>query len=147
MKYLFTIIACFSIAGIRAQSETDRAGIQRSLLNYVEGFYEGDTLKLMESLKPTLYKIGYWKNKTSGVYDFDGQMTYTQAIAYARNVLLKKNFAKPGSVKKVEVLDISEHTASGKVYAWWGIDYVLLSRQGNKWMIEQVLWEGPPQVK
>jgi hypothetical protein len=34
--------------------------------------------------------------------------------------------------------------ASAKVTAWWGIDYVLLSKQGDKWIIEQVLWEGPP---
>jgi len=34
--------------------------------------------------------------------------------------------------------------ASAKVTAWWGIDYVLLSKQGDKWVIEQVLWEGSP---
>jgi len=147
MKLLLCFICFVLISRLNAQSNEDRAGIQRALLNYVEGFYEGDTVKLIESLQPGLYKIGYWKNKTTGAYDFDGQMTYAQAIAYSREVQKKKNFAKPDAVKKVEVLDVSENTASGKVYAWWGIDYVLLSRQGKKWMIEQVLWEGPPQVK
>jgi len=147
MKLVLSITFCLFISNVVAQSNSDRDGVRHALLNYIEGFYEGDTVKLIESLKPGLYKIGYWKNKTTGAYDFDGQMTYTQAIAYARNTLLKKNFAKPDAPKKVEVLDISEYTACGKVYAWWGIDYVLLSREEKKWMIEQVLWEGPPQVK
>ena len=45
--------------------------------------------------------------------------------------------------KKVEILDISNTIASAKVTAWWGIDYMLLSKRGDKWMIEQVIWEGP----
>jgi Putative lumazine-binding len=142
-----TILFTFLILGVLVKGHTqdnkDQAGITKALLNYVEGFYEGDTMKLIASLKPTLYKIGYWKNEKTGVYDFDGQMTFTQAIAYARNVAIKKNFAKPDAPKKVMVLDVHDQTAVGKVTAWWGIDYVLLSRQGDHWMIEEVLWEGP----
>jgi hypothetical protein len=82
--------------------------------------------------------------KKTGEYDYDGQMTYVQAIEFARNVMIKKSFAKQDAPKKVIVLDIQEKTAAGKVYAWWGIDYVLLSKDNDKWMIEQVLWEGPP---
>jgi hypothetical protein len=33
--------------------------------------------------------------------------------------------------------------ASGKVTAWWGIDYILLEKINNKWMIRMVLWQGP----
>lgn len=122
----------------------EKEKVERACLNYIEGFYEGDTTKLIAALKPSLHKIGYWKNKNTGVYDFDGQMTYREALDYAKNVMTKKSFAKPGSPKKVEVLDIGNTIASAKVTAWWGIDYVLLSKQDNKWIIEQVLWEGPP---
>lgn len=121
----------------------DKENIERACLNYIEGFYEGDTAKLIAALKPTLYKIGYWKNKTTGVYNFDEQMTYRQALDYAKNALAKKSFAKADAPKKVEVLDIMKTTAAAKVTAWWGIDYILLSKQNGKWMIEEVLWEGP----
>lgn len=121
----------------------DKEAVTKSCLNYIEGFYEGDTTKLIAALKPTLYKIGFWKNKTSGAYDFDGQMTYRQALDYANGVLAKKNFAKADAPKKVEVLDIMKTTAAAKVTAWWGVDYILLSKQNGKWMIEEVLWEGP----
>jgi len=121
----------------------DKENIERACLNYLEGFYEGDTTKLITALKPTLYKIGFWKNRTTGIYDFDGQMSYRQALDYAKNVLAKKNFAKADAPKKVEVLDIMKTTAAAKVTAWWGYDYILLSKQNEKWIIEEVLWEGP----
>ena len=121
----------------------DKQNIERACLNYIEGFYEGDTVKLIAALKPTLYKIGFWKNKTTGAYEFDERMTYRQALDYAKNVLAKKNFAKADAPKKVEVLDIMKTTAAAKVTAWWGTDYILLSKQNEKWMIEEVLWEGP----
>ncbi len=70
-------------------------------------------------------------------------MTWRQALDYAKSVMEKKNFAKEDAPKKVEVLDILNAIASAKVTAWWGTDYILLSKQDDKWMIEQVLWEGP----
>ena len=142
MKKLIFLLLLFSV--VKFSSAQEKEKIERACLNYIEGFYEGDTTKLIAALKPSLYKIGYWKNKTTGVYDFDGQMTYREAMDYAKNVMSKKNFAKPDAPKKVEVLDIGNSIASAKVTAWWGIDYILLSKQGNKWIIEQVLWEGPP---
>jgi hypothetical protein len=142
MKKLIFILVLFSVVKFSFAQEKEK--VERACLNYIEGFYEGDTAKLIASLKPSLYKIGYWKNKNTGVYDFDGQMTYREALDHAKNVMAKKNFAKADSPKKVEVLDIGNTIASAKVTAWWGIDYVLLSKQGDKWIIEQVLWEGPP---
>ena len=142
MKKLIVLLLLFPAVKFSTAQEKEK--VERACMNYIEGFYEGDTTKLIASLKPSLHKIGYWKNSNTGVYDFDGQMTYRGALDYAQNVMTKKNFAKPDSPKKVEVLDVGNTIASAKVTAWWGIDYVLLSRQGDKWIIEQVLWEGPP---
>ena len=140
-KLIFLLLAFITVNYLSAQ---EKEKVERACLNYIEGFYEGDTTKLIASLKPSLHKLGYWKNKNTGVYDFDGQMTYREALDYAKNVLTKKSFAKSDSPKIVEVLDIGNTIASAKVTAWWGIDYVLLSKQGDKWVIEQVLWEGRP---
>jgi hypothetical protein len=46
--------------------------------------------------------------------------------------------------KKVEVLDYLDQTATAKVTAWWGTDYVLLARINDRWMITHVLWQSPP---
>ncbi len=142
MKRSFIIILiCFTVSAAHAQNEKTK--IERACLDYLEGFYEGDTTKLIRSLKPTLYKFGYWQDKKTGKYAPDGHMTWRQAIDYSKRVADKKNFAKAGSPKKVEVLDIMNSIASAKVTAWWGVDYILLAKQDDKWMIEQVLWEGP----
>jgi hypothetical protein len=141
------IIAFFLIVSFyhQAGAQSDKEKIEKACLNYIEGFYVGDTVKLISSLKPTLYKFGYWKKKDSEFYESDGQMTYRQALDFAKRVFDKKSFAKPGSPKIVEVLDIMNTIAAAKVTAWWGTDYVLLARNNENWQIEQVLWEGPPK--
>ena len=146
MKKILLLASLFLVAMIgRAQSGNEQTKVERACLDYLEGFYEGDTVKLARGLKPSLYKFGFWRNDKSGKYESDGQMTYRDAIKYATNVRAKKNFAKPDAPKKVQVLDIGNSIASAKVTAWWGIDYILLSKQDDRWVIEQVLWEGPPQ--
>ncbi len=141
MKKVIFLFVLFTAAKI--SSAQDKAGIEKACLNYLEGFYEGDTTKLADTLKPSLYKYGYWKNKNTGNYEPDGQMTYQQAINYAKNVMAKKNFAKADAPKKVQVLDVMNTIAAAKVTAWWGVDYILFAKQNGKWMIDQVLWEGP----
>ena len=136
------LLCCITKIGY-SQPKTEKERIERACLDYVEGFYEGDTAKLIRSLKPALYKFRYWKNDKSGKYEPDEHMTFREAIDYAKRVAAKKSFAKPGSPKKVEVLDIITTIAVAKVTAWWGMDYLLLSKQDDVWMIEEVLWEGP----
>lgn len=142
MKKIIALIV-FGCMGHNGFAQEEKQLIERACLDYVEGFYEGDTARLIRSIKPSLYKFGYWKNKNSGRYEADGNMSFQQAIDYAKKVYEKKHFAKEGSPKKVDILDIGNSIAAAKVTAFWGIDYVLLSKQGSKWMIEQVLWEGP----
>lgn len=143
MKKIFIIGALIANYAIQAQPPDPKKAVERACLDYLEGFYEGDTVKIIRSIKPSLFKYGYWKNNKSNVYESDGNMTFEQAVTYARKVGEKKNYAKPDSPKKVEVLDIMNFIASAKVTAWWGVDYILLSRNGDNWLIEQVLWEGP----
>lgn len=143
MKYAALVLLLFVSPQLFAQ--TDHEMVSRACMNYIEGFYEGDSSKLVSSLKPSLNKFGFWKAQADGPYLPDGYMTYRQAIDYAKKVYAKKHFAKPDAVKKVEVLDVQHCIAAAKVTAQWGVDYLLLSKQDNKWMIEQVLWEGPLQ--
>lgn len=137
------LILCLCIATVRAQDAPK--DVTRACLDYLEGFYEGDTVKLARSLNPSLYKFGYWKNKETGAYGPDGTMSYRQALDYAKGVLDKKRFPKETAPKKVEVLDVQNAIAAAKVTAWWGVDYILLAKHGERWLIDQVLWEGPLQ--
>lgn len=143
MKKIFTL-ALFIIAIQLTQAQTsNKEGIEKACLNYIEGFYEGDTTKLQSSLQPSLNKFGFWKKKEANSYRQVPHMSFEQALDYAKNVLEKKEFPKPDAPKKIDVLDIGNSIAAAKVTAWWGIDYILLSKREDKWMIEQVIWEGP----
>jgi len=146
-KVIFTLFFFMCLWQVEAQKITDIRKIEQTCLNYIEGFYEGDSTKIIRSIKPTLYKFGYWKNKSTGIYDDDGHMTFEQAINYSNTVFREKHFAKPNAPKIVNVLDIGNHIAAAKITAWWGVDYVLLSRYNDDWLIEQVLWEGPLEVE
>ena len=140
MKQFFLLCLLTASTPLLAQS-TDSTRIQRAALNYIEGFYEGDTLKLQQSLSPTLYKYGYFKSKTG---EYEGEpMTYAEAIAYAKRVFEKKRFAKAEAPKDVFLLDVQSNIACAKIHAWWGLDYLLLAKNGDSWRIEQVLWQGP----
>ncbi|MEZ5345187.1 MAG: nuclear transport factor 2 family protein [Pyrinomonadaceae bacterium] len=125
-------------------TDADKQGAMKAGLGYIEGFYEGDTGKLTNSLKPTLFKFGYGFDRRTNDFGKGGQMTYEQALAYAKGVKESGKFPKEDAPKKVEVMDVMNHIAAVKVTAWWGIDYMLLSKNGDKWMIEQVLWSGVP---
>ncbi len=143
IKYLFFSILFLPFT-IHAQTAAEEAGVKAACMNYLEGFYEGDTTKLINCLQPTLHKFGFWKNDKTGKYNEKGHyMTFEEAKKYARNVIEKKEFPNADAPKHVEVLDVMEHIACAKVTAWWGHDYMLLTKNGDKWMIEQVLWEGP----
>jgi len=120
----------------------DRAGVTRAVLDYIEGFYEGDTAKLQRSLRPELSKYGFWRAKDSTTYAGE-RMTYAEAIAYAAKVRARNQPAPATSPKNVEIFEVQNQTASAKVTAWWGTDYLLLGKYDGRWMIAHVMWQGP----
>ncbi|MEM9680997.1 MAG: nuclear transport factor 2 family protein [Bacteroidota bacterium] len=133
---------CLSIIS-HSQESSNKDAIINTLNNYIDGFYKGDSLKLKAALKPRLYKFGYWKNKDTKAYEYYKKMSYNEAIAFSKNVLKENRVKGEDVIRKAEVLDISNHIAAAKVTAFWGVDYMLLSKENGKWMIEQVIWEGP----
>jgi hypothetical protein len=121
----------------------DREGVRRAVLDYVEGFYEGDTAKLVRSIRPEVYKYGFWRHRDSTSYA-GSQMPWPEFLAYARNVKANNRPAPPNAPKEIAVLDVQDQTASAKLTAWWGTDYLLLGKFAGRWMISHVLWQSPP---
>jgi hypothetical protein len=143
-KYCLVIILqlfLFSMTGI-AQSAVDE--VSNAVRDYVDAFYYGDTTKIHRSISPVVVKYGYYKPKDKT--DYTGEpMSFQEMINYASSV--KKRGPNPkvdGYPKKIEVLDQQDQTASAKLTAWWGTDYLLLAKSNNKWMITHVLWQSPP---
>jgi len=128
----------------RAQSPTERAAVERAVLDYVEGFYEGDTTKLVRSIRPEVVKYGFYIPRDSTRYVGE-PMPWAEFLSYARGIKERNRQAPATAPKQVEIFDIQDQTASAKLTAWWGTDYLLLAKYDGKWMIRQVLWQSPPR--
>ena len=143
------IIAALMVlpAAVRAQSGSsgargDSEGVRRAVLDYVEGFYEGDSTKLARSVRPEVYKYGFYKAPDSTSYR-GMQMTWPAFFNYARGVKQNNRQAPPTAPKTIEIYDVQDQTATAKLTAFWGTDYMLLANYDGKWMITHVLWQGP----
>jgi hypothetical protein len=44
----------------------------------------------------------------------------------------------------VKVFDVADQTASAKVTAMWGIDYLQLAKYEGRWKIINILWQAHP---
>jgi hypothetical protein len=120
----------------------DRAAVRRAVLDYVEGFYEGDTAKLARSVWPEVRKYGY--ARSSGGYRGMAMPFPTGFVAYADGVRTGRHKTPPGARKDVTLFDVQDQTASAKLTAWWGTDYLLLAKEGGRWQITHVLWQSAP---
>ena len=121
----------------------EREAVRRAVLDYVEGFYEGDSLKLARAVRPEVFKYGFWKARDSTRYAGE-QMKFPEFFDYARGVKKNNRQAPPSAPKVVDLFDVQDQTASAKLTASWGTDYLLLGKYDGKWMISSVLWQGPP---
>lgn len=124
------------------KASDDSIRIQRAMMDYIEGFYEGDSSKIIRAVSPTVVKYGYWKESNASGYMGEA-MSYKEMVQYAVNESKNITKAKWGSREKVEIYDVQEQTASGKITAWWGTDFILLEKVKDRWMIRMVLWQGP----
>ena len=140
-----TFVALMTPVAAGAQASADSTGVRRALLDYIEGFYEGDTAKLARSVRTDVYKIGFSRHRDSTTYRPQSQMTWKGFVDYANGVKARNQPAPATAPKVVELLDVLDQTAAGKVTAWWGTDYILLGKFDDRWMITHVIWQSPPK--
>lgn len=124
-----------------AQTPSDREAVRQAALDYVEGIYNVQPERIQRSVHPTLVKRGFYKKDATAPY-VDMPMTYEQLVALAGN--WNKGGKRDISIKEVTVLDVLDQTATAKVTASWGIDYMLLGKYDGQWKIVQILWQSHP---
>lgn len=125
-----------------AQARPDTEGVRRAVLDYVEGFYEGDTTKFLRSVRPEVDKFGFWRTK-EGTYQ-GGGFPWKRFFDFARDVREGRTTTPPNAPKDVVIYEVLDQTAVAKVTAYWGSDYFLLARYDGRWMIRQIMWQVPP---
>ena len=132
-------------ARVHAQTAADREAVRQAILDYVEGFYEGDSTRHVRSVRPDVYKYGYAWGADSAKY-MGMQMTWCGFLAYANRVKASGRPTPATAPREIQIFEVLDQTASAKLTAWWGIDYLLLAKHDGKWMISHVLWQTPARA-
>ncbi len=127
-----------------APSAEDSAGVRAAVLDYVEGIYRVDTARIVRSVRPELAKRGYFMRRGQTSYS-SNPMTYTELIGVARTWNAGGQANPDTAPKEIRILDLLDQTASAKLVAQWGIDYLHLAKYDGRWMIVNVLWQSPPR--
>lgn len=140
MTLLAATFALATLPALHAGQSTDQAAVRQAALNYVTAVYEGKTDLIHQSVAPDLVKFGYMRQQ-DGSYR-TGQMSFEQLLEVAKT--WNANGQRDTSVKAVEVYDVLDQTASAKVTASWGSDYLLLAKLDGTWKIRQIIWQTPP---
>src|SRR6478672_9731728 len=112
------VFSLFTTHTAHAQTAADSAKIRATAMNYIEGFYEGDSTKLMRAVRPDVYKYGFYRAPDSTSYR-GMQMTWPGFMSYARNVKANNRQEPASAVRGVKLLDVLDQTAAVKVTATW----------------------------
>ncbi|MBC7901099.1 MAG: nuclear transport factor 2 family protein [Saprospiraceae bacterium] len=137
---LVVLAFCFTS---HAQTDDDRNAVKQASLDYIEAVYNVNPAQAERSVHPELVKRGFFIKK--------GETAYSpHAMTFVQLVELSKNYNRNGAVpkdapKEVVVFDVEDQTASVKVTAIWGIDYMHLAKYDGKWKIINILWQTPPK--
>ena len=124
------------------QITDDREAVKQAVLDYVEALYEADSARIERSVHRDLFKLGFERDKDGSYkpYKMTYQELYDLAGRWNKSGRIPKN-----SKKEIVVYDVADQTASAKLTALWGIDYLHLAKFDGKWMITDILWQTPPR--
>lgn len=137
---LLPLAALLSAAGVREHRE--RAAIEAAVYDYVDALYRVEPARVERSVHPELAKRGFHRAGTAPYREL--KMTYPQLHSVAGSWNRERRVDPARAVREVTVLDALDQTASAKLVADWGVDYLHLARYDGRWKIVNVLWQSPP---
>lgn len=138
---LLPLVALLTAAGVREHRE--RQAIEAAVLDYVDALYRVDPTRVERSVHPELTKRGFFVPRGDSAYREAG-MTYQQLHELAGQWNRNGRVNAATAVREVTVLDALDQTASAKLVADWGIDYLHLAKYDGRWKIVNVLWQSHP---
>lgn len=138
------LAASFVIQSRSSAAAAEKEAVRQAALDYLEALYEVAPARIARSVHPNLTKRGYYLKKGENTYS-EATMTYQQLYDLAGK-WNEKHWVPKDAPKEVIVFDVSDQTASAKVVAQWGIDYLHLAKYNGKWQIVNVLWQSPPKA-
>ena len=147
-SFFLTLAFLLLATPVAAQQEAnaDREAVRQAVLDYVEGIYNVEPQRIERSVSPNLAKLGFYRPPAETAYRPARTMAYQQLVEIA------KTYNKDGKLRKdapknIEIYDVLDQTATVKLTAEWGTDFIHLAKMDGKWMIVNVLWQSHPHTK
>jgi hypothetical protein len=125
-----------------AQGGEDQA-IRQTVLDYLEGWYEGNVDRMDAALHPDLAKRIVHPHPQTG-RSMLSEATKTAMLEYTRAGGGKDKATEEASYE-VTILDVYGGMASVKAVSPDYVDYIHLVKWNNEWKILNVLWEQRPR--
>jgi len=126
-----------------SENKTDRQLVHDAIEDYVLALYNVEPERIARSVDTTLHKIGY--------YDYNGESYHHVPMTYQQLYDLSAKWNKKGdqvndeSPQKIEIYEVHDKTASAKLTAKWGIDFMHLSKVNGRWKIMNIIWQSDPK--
>jgi hypothetical protein len=132
----FLLAAVLPPSRLAAQSAADSAAIRATALDYIDGYYTGDAVRMERALHPDLAK-------RIVMTDAQGRSRLGQMGAMTLVQGTRAGGGKDETVKRedVRILDIFQNAASVRIDAGTWVDYLQLAKWNGRWVIVNVLWE------
>jgi hypothetical protein len=142
-RILGTSLLLILVTGIVFCQSPDEAAIEECALNYLEGWYSGDTARMAKALSPELAKRGIIVNPRSNELVL-APASYEQMLSWVGQ---KPNELEgdPDKQREVYIIEIGEHIAMVKPVTPDFIDYLHMGKMDGQWKIYNAIWERPPQ--
>src|SRR4051812_4346003 len=125
-------------ASAHAQTSADSAAIRATAMDYIEGWYSGDPVRMERALHPELAKR---------VVTTDAKTGRSQLESIGAMTLVLRTRAGGGSRTPAErqqkdftLLDVFNGAAVAKIVASDWVDYLELAKWNGRWVIVNVLW-------
>jgi hypothetical protein len=119
---------------IRAE---DEAAIRRCLLDYFDGWFDGDAVRMDRALHPGLAKHALRQGRDrSDTLD----VTTKEEMVEATKQGLGRLRDLPDRAIRIDVASVSGGIACAIVHSAVYVEYTLLARTGDGWRITATLW-------
>lgn len=128
-------------AGALTGATADSAAIRRAALDYIEGWFAGDSARMRRALHPDLAKRAVMRDREGRLFlDLQSASMLVRAAGFGFGTSL------PAAQRwtSVQILDVDGDLASVKLHSTQLVDYMHLVRWDGEWKILNVLWDPRP---
>ncbi|MBL7977352.1 MAG: nuclear transport factor 2 family protein [Bacteroidetes Order II. Incertae sedis bacterium] len=143
VSILVFLITFLAPERLLAQTTADSLAIKRTVLDYAEGWYTGDSARMARAVHPKLAKRALIPDRQSGDLSFD-DMNAEQLIDATRKGY-GRGLPPSQQQKDIIIVEINGNTAIVKLQMRRWYDYLQLMRVNDEWKILNVLWELKPR--